>query len=147
MLESLRAVPPQAVQNLPGDSRTLLAAVRHMIIAWPRSPAAHAMLIDRYGAGAGGIEHLLRCLLVGIGRTTRRRPAFGSPCCALLLPDEAELLDAIGLDGAEPDPSALVRLAGNPAAERFAAVARLIGETVACEARHAVRHLATDAPY
>jgi hypothetical protein len=147
MLQSVRCVPPQAVQNLPGDSRTLLAAVRHMIIAWPRSPAAHAMLIDRYGGGGGGIEHLLRCLLVGIGRTTRRRPAFGSPCCALVLPDEAELLDSIGLDGAEPDPSALARLTGNPEAERFAAIARLIGETAACEARDAARHLTTDAPY
>jgi hypothetical protein len=113
-----RTLTPLA--SLPADSRAMLEALRQMVIAWPRSPLLDAMLIDRYGDQACGIQHLLRCLLTGIGMHARRRVRVGMPHMASISIDEAELLEAIGLDGAEPDPSALARIAGNPKAARLA---------------------------
>jgi hypothetical protein len=147
MTDRLPAGRMQQCRLLPPDSRAVLAAARHMICCWPRSPAAEALLIDRFGDAATGIAHLVRCLLVGVARHARRRPLFGAPCCAAVLADEAELLEAIGLDGAEADPSALVRLAGDPRAARFADLARLIGETAARERRTDCGAFAADAPY
>ena len=117
--------------NLPPDSQTILWALRRLVIGWPRPPCLHAALIEAYGDNACGIEHLLRCLLTGIAMHGRQRLEIGAPCCAALLPHEAELLEAIGLDGAEADPSALVRRCDNPAAARLSVLAAGIGAAVA----------------
>ena len=129
------SAPAQLVHLLPDDGRAIVAAIRHMVVGWPRSPIAHALLIDRYGDAGVGIEHLLRCLLVGIGRLSQRKLTVGAPCSAFLLPDETALLDAIGGDGAQPDPSALVRLTGTAKGAQLAPIARLVGETLGREAR------------
>lgn len=117
--------------NLPPDSQTILWALRRLVIGWPRPPCLHAALIEAYGDNACGIEHLLRCLLTGIAMHGTRRLEIGAPCCAALLPHEAELLEAIGLDGAESDPSALVRLCDNPAAAQLSVLAAGISAAVA----------------
>lgn len=117
--------------NLPPDSQTILWALRRLVIGWPRPPCLHAALIEAYGDNACGIEHLLRCLLTGIAMHGTRRLEIGAPCCVALLPHEAELLEAIGLDGAESDPSALVRLCDNPAAAQLSVLAAGISAAVA----------------
>ncbi len=116
--------------SLPPDSQTILWALRRLVIGWPRPSCLHGALIEAYGENACGIEHLLRCLLTGIAMHGNRRLEIGAPCCASLLPHEAELLEAIGLDGAEADPSALVRLCDNPAAARLSVLAAGIGMAV-----------------
>jgi hypothetical protein len=117
--------------NLPQDSRTILWALRRLVIGWPRPPCLHAALIEAYGDNACGIEHLLRCLLTGIAMHGQQRLEIGAPCCAALLPHEAELLEAIGLDGAEPDPTALIRLCDNPAAAQLCVIAAGLRAAVA----------------
>ena len=124
------AYRPTSWTNLPHDSATVLWAVRHIVICWPDCGNVRAALIDSYGDDATGIEHLLRCLIAGIGMHGRRKLSIGTPACAILLPDEIELLEAIGLDGAEPDPSALSRLTASPKGERLAPLAALISETL-----------------
>ncbi len=110
--------------------------MRHMIICWPGCSSISGVLIARYGEDATGVEHLLRCLLTGIGMHGRRRLSIGNPAYRGVMPDEIELLEAIGLDGAEPDPSALVRLCASPKGERLAPLAALLGETAARARTH-----------
>ncbi|EMD81746.1 hypothetical protein [Pacificimonas flava] len=104
--------PPQGWTTLPPESRALLWATRHMVMCWPGCPSVTAALIEVLGEEAMGGEHLLRCLIVGISRRAHRRIEFGSPACRQVLPDEELLLEAIGLDGAEPAPDALRLLTG-----------------------------------
>jgi hypothetical protein len=75
----------------------------------------HIALQRDFGDAGLGIEHLLRCLLVGLDRRADRPLRFGTPVCAAPLPDEALLLRIL----AAPEPQAavlLTRLAGPCAA-------------------------------
>lgn len=123
-------IPTPLWLNLPPDSRTILWALRRFVVGWPRPSCLHAALIEAYGDHACGIEHLLRCLVTGIAMHGRRKLEIGAPSCTALLPDESELLEAIGLDGAEADGDALVRLCENPDAGRLAVIASAVGDAV-----------------
>lgn len=129
---SMDAIPPFARRgDLPRNSAAVLSALRHMIISWPCAGSARAALIDAFGDDATGIEHLLRCIVTGIGMYGQRVLRIGIPACTGLLPDEIEILEAIGLDGAEPDPSALSRLCASPKGERLAPLADMLNATAA----------------
>ena len=86
---------PPAVADLPEDDALILWSLRRLVVAWPRCHTVHAALHMRFGDAALGVEHLLRCLLVGVARHARRRLAIGDPNCAVVLPDEADLLAAV----------------------------------------------------
>jgi hypothetical protein len=108
--------PPRAAND--SDAR-LLWALRRLALMQPigaaRCPAVHIALQQDFGDAGLGIEHLLRCWLVGLDRLADRPLRFGTPVCAAPLPDEALLLRIL----AAPEPQAaalLVRLAGPRAA-------------------------------
>ena len=105
--------------DLPPDEALLLWSLRRMVIAWPRCHAVHAALHARHGDAALGVEHLLRCLLIGVARHARRPLHLGDPACAVLVPDEAALLFVL-------------RAAGRPAAVRAALTALCGDEGAAC---------------
>lgn len=109
---------PLAVADLPDDAALLLWSLRRQVIAWPRCHTVHAALHARYGDAALGIEHLLRCWLLGVTRHARRQLVIGDPNCALVLADEAALLGVLGRAAAGGDvATALVALTGNPGAD------------------------------
>ncbi|MEE4350646.1 MAG: hypothetical protein V2J26_10485 [Pacificimonas sp.] len=112
------ALPPVAL--LPPESRTLLWTARHMVACWPGCSSIRPVLMESLGERAAGAEHLVRCLLVGIGNRVHRRLAFGNPAATALFPDEALMLEAVGLDGAEAAPDALMLLTGCPKARALA---------------------------
>ncbi len=108
--------PPRAANDR--DAR-LLWAIRRLALLQPigaaRCPAVHIALQRDFGDAGLGIEHLLRCLIVGLDRRADRPLRFGTPVCAAPLPDEALLLRVL----AAPEPEAavlLTRLAGPGAA-------------------------------
>lgn len=108
---------PLAVADLPDDAALLLWSLRRLVIAWPRCHTVHAALHARYGDAALGIEHLLRCWLLGVSRHARRQLVIGDPHCALVLGDEAALLAVLDRAAASGDvATALVALTGNPCA-------------------------------
>lgn len=109
------------VDGLCAAEAQLLWAIRRLALMRPigaaRCHAVHIALQQDFGDAGLGIEHLLRCWLVGLSRLATRRLAFGAPACPLLLPDEAALLRV--LRAANHDDvarTALVALAGAPAA-------------------------------
>lgn len=79
----------------PVEAR-LLWAIRRLALMQPigaaRCHAVHIALQQDFGDAGLGIEHLLRCWLVGLSRRADRPLRFGEPACPLLLPDEAALL-------------------------------------------------------
>ena len=97
------------------DAR-LLWSLRHLALMAPigtaRCQTVHIALQRDFGDSGLGIEHLLRCWLVGLARLADRRLAIGTPACPLLTRDESALL-AILRHG---DEAALVALAGPRAA-------------------------------
>ena len=115
---------PAAVADLPDDDALILWSLRRLVVAWPRCHTVHAALHLRFGDAALGIEHLLRCLLVGIARHADRGLAIGDPTCTIVLPDEADLLAAVrpGADAA----AALNRLTGDPRAACLVPLAALL---------------------
>jgi hypothetical protein len=110
---------PRRIDHLDTTDRRLLWAMRRLALMQPigaaRCHAVHIALQQDFGEHGLGIEHLLRCLLVGLSRRADRQLVFGEPGCALLLPDEAALLAALhNVDGdGEAD---LTTLAGPKAA-------------------------------
>lgn len=114
--------------SLPADSALLLWAIRQLVVSWPCSGRVRAGLIARFGDNASGIEHLIRCLIAGMAIHGTRTLALGAPCCATVHADERAILEAIGLDGAEPDPSALVQLCGSVRGECLAPLAAMISD-------------------
>ena len=101
---------------LPPQSRTLLWTMRHMLVCWPGCTSVQAALISALDEEAQEAEQLIRALILAITHRAHRRIEFGNPACAHLLSDEMLLLDAVGLDGAEPAPDELCRLTGCPGA-------------------------------
>jgi hypothetical protein len=88
--------------TLPEPDRTLLWAMRHMLLCWPTCGSTRAALHRDFGDDGLAVEHLLRCLLTGIGMHARRPLKMGDPACGAILPDEGAILYVIG---AARDPS------------------------------------------
>ena len=118
-----------SVDALGAAEARLLWSLRRLALMQPlgraRCHAVHIALQQEFGDAGLGIEHLLRCWLVGLSRLAVRRLAIGTPACPLLTADEAGLLRVLR-DG---DAERLVRLTGSAAAAAmvplFVAVAGL----------------------
>lgn len=110
---------PQRTDSLGITDQRLLWALRRLALMQPigtvRCHAVHIALQQDFGDHGLGIEHLLRCLLVGLSRRADRHLVFGEPACALLLPDEAALLAVLRSDACDCE-AALAALAGPQAA-------------------------------
>lgn len=119
----------------------LLWSLRRLALMSPvgsaRCPTVHAALQRDFGDAGLGIEHLLRCCLVGLSRLATRRLAIGAPACRLVTADEAALLRIMrSVDGEDAHlhdaeaRDALAALAGNGAAQAllplFAALGGLV---------------------
>ena len=78
--------------TLPEPDRTLLWAMRHMLMCWPTCGSTRAALHRDFGDDGLAVEHLLRCLLTGIGMHARRPLKMGDPACGAILPDEGVVL-------------------------------------------------------
>ena len=96
----------------------LLWALRRMALLQPlgqaRCHAVHIALGQDFGEAGMGIEHLLRCWLVGLSRCAVRCVVIGEPANPMLLPDEARLLRALRLAGnADAAIAMLAPLAGS----------------------------------
>lgn len=128
--------PRRGVDDLGLAEARILWALRRLAVLQPlgaaRCRAVHIALQQEFGDAGLGIEHLLRCWLVGLARTARRPLVIGEPACPLLLADEARLL-------------AVLRLAGTGTAAAATALATLTGSPAAADLETlfaAVRHLA-----
>ncbi len=119
---------PSAVADLPDDDALLLWSLRRLVVAWPRCHTVHAALHMRFGDAASGVEHLLRCLLVGIARHSRRGLTVGDPNCAVVLPDETDLLTAIRPGATRAAEAALARLTDDPGAMCLLPLAALLAD-------------------
>jgi hypothetical protein len=99
------------VEALGAVEARLLWAVRRMVLMQPigaaRCHAVHIALQQDFGETGLGIEHLLRCILVGLARVSVRRLAIGAPGCGVLMPDEAVLLALIDGSAGRADLAAL----------------------------------------
>jgi hypothetical protein len=119
------------IDDLSAAEARLLWALRRLALMQPlgaaRCHAVHIALQQEFGDAGMGVEHLLRCILVGLARCTTRRLAIGAPGCGLVTGDEAVLLALIGEGGGA---AMLAGLAGSSEAVRlqplFAAVAQLM---------------------
>lgn len=122
---------PRAVETLAPVEARLLWALRRLALMQPiaaaRCHAVHIALQQEFGDSGLGVEHLLRCILVGLSRVATRRLQIGAPACGLVTADEAVLLAL--LDG-RAGRGMLVGLAGSgeaaPLLPLFAAVAGLV---------------------
>ena len=87
---------------LPAGEAMLIWGLRRLALLRPigsaRCHALHIALHRACGDEGLGIEHLLRCLLVGLARRTDRPLGFGQPACPLLTRDEILLLAAYAGD-------------------------------------------------
>nr|WP_310522240.1 hypothetical protein [Polymorphobacter sp.] len=107
-----------SVDALGAAEARLLWSLRRLALMQPlgraRCHAVHIALQQEFGDAGLGIEHLLRCWLVGLSRLAVRRLAIGAPACSLLTADEAGLLRVLR----DPDAGGviLVRLTGAAAA-------------------------------
>lgn len=104
------------VSTLAPAESTLLWAMRRMALLQPlgaaRCHVVHVALQQDFGDSGLGIEHLLRCCLIGLARAATRRLAIGEPACPMLTADEIMLLGLLR----RPDERALVGLAGSAGA-------------------------------
>jgi hypothetical protein len=123
--------PQRLVEELAPVEARLLWAVRRLALMQSlgaaRCHAVHIALQQEFGDVGLGVEHLLRCILVGLSRVTVRRLGIGAPGCELVTADEAMLLALLGGAGGE---ALLAGLTGSATAARllplFAAVAALM---------------------
>ena len=123
------------VADLSDTQQRILSAVRRLALIQPigaaRCQAVHIALQRDFGEVGMGIEHLLRCWLVGLSRQAARRVVLGEPACPIVLPDEVQLLRVMDLAEARPVQArdALASIAGTPCASAllplFAGVAEM----------------------
>jgi hypothetical protein len=73
-----------------------------------RCPMVHITLQRQFGDAGLGIEHLLRCLVMGLAMHATRRLAFGVPGCPLRTDDENALLALLTDDRQAPETMAAV---------------------------------------
>jgi hypothetical protein len=109
----------------------LLWCLRRLAVITPqgstRCPMVHISLQRQFGDAGLGIEHLLRCLVVGLAMHATRRLAFGVPGCPLHTDDENALLALLSDDRQAPEAmaAALVGVGGAAAIVLLPLVAAL----------------------
>lgn len=121
----------ELVGALGATDARLLWALRRLAIMQPigaaRCHAVHIALHQDFGEAGMGVEHVLRCIVVGLARTATRQLVIGEPGCAIVMADEATLLALMeGTTGH----AALIAMAGTKDAVRlmplFQAVSALL---------------------
>lgn len=115
-----------SVADLEMAEARILWALRRLAVLQPlgvaRCHAVHAALQREFGDAGLGIEHLLRCWLVGLARVSRRTLVIGEPACPLLLADEAVLLGVLRRAAEPAAERALVAMTGAAEAAQLAAL-------------------------
>jgi hypothetical protein len=118
------SVPPRRDDpaGLTATQRELLWCLRRLAMMRPlgsaRDAHVHALLQQRFGEQGLGLEHLLRCLIVGLARRAVRPVRLHLPCHGVLAEDEQRLLLAMTDAGRVPRVAAvLAPLAGSRGAE------------------------------
>jgi hypothetical protein len=86
------------------------------------------VLQQRFGEAGLGLEHLLRCLIVGLARRVTRPLLLHRPCCGAVTEDEQRLLLALA-EAARPARVAavLAPLAGSRGGELVPLLAGIAG--------------------
>lgn len=113
---------PDDPAGLSPAQRDLLWSLRRLAMVRPlgssRDAHVHALLLRRFGDHGVGMEHHLRCLIVGLARRAIRPIRLHRPCYAQLSADERRLLMALD-EAARPARAAalLAPLAGTRGAE------------------------------
>ncbi|WP_017668222.1 hypothetical protein [Sandarakinorhabdus sp. AAP62] len=95
------SVPPRRDDpaGLTAVQRELLWCLRRLAMVRPlgsaRDAHVHALLQRRFGEQGMGLEHLLRCLIVGLARRAVRPVRLHLPCHGAVAEDEQRLLLAL----------------------------------------------------
>lgn len=101
----------QPADLLAPHQRDLLWCLRRTAMHAPgcmgRDPHVHLLLQRRFGDGGLGLEHLLRCLVMGLAQRATRPIRLNRPCRAPVSPDEWRLLTALA-DAGRPQRVAAV---------------------------------------
>lgn len=113
---------PDDPAGLTGAQRELLWCLRRLAMLRPlgtaRDAHVHALLQQRFGEQGLGLEHHLRCLIVGLARRAQRPIRLHLPCHGALAPDEQRLLLALREAGRPPRVAAvLAPIAGSRGGE------------------------------
>ncbi|OYQ29306.1 hypothetical protein CHU93_08190 [Sandarakinorhabdus cyanobacteriorum] len=114
--------PQQPPDPLPPHLRDLLWCLRRTAMLRPlgqgRDAHVHLLLQRGFGDGGLGLEHLLRCLVVGLARRATRPIHLHQPCRPQISDDEWRLLTGLA-EAARPDRVAavLAPLVGSRGAE------------------------------
>lgn len=91
-----RADDPAGLTKLQRD---LIWCLRRLALLQPvgcaRDAHVHAFLQQRFGEAGLGLEHFLRCLIVGLAQRAVRPIRLHLPCHGPLAPDERRLLLAL----------------------------------------------------
>jgi hypothetical protein len=91
--------PRQPPDPLPPHLRDLLWCLRRTAMLRPlgqgRDAQVHLLLQRGFGDGGLGLEHLLRCLVVGLARRATRPIHLHQPCRPQISDDEWRLLTAL----------------------------------------------------
>ncbi|WP_310475269.1 hypothetical protein [Sandarakinorhabdus sp.] len=112
--------------------RDLLWCLRRLAMVRPlgsaRDAYVHALLQQRFGEVGLGLEHHLRCLIVGLAQRAVRPIRLHLPCHGALADDEQRLLLALG-ESSHPARVAavLAPLAGSRGAELAPLLAGITG--------------------
>lgn len=118
------SVPPRRDDpaGLTVTQRELLWCLRRLAMVRPlgsaRDAHVHALLQRRFGEQGLGLEHLLRCLIVGLARRAVRPVRLHLPCHGAVAEDERRLLLALADAGRVPRVAAVLGpLAGSRGGE------------------------------
>jgi hypothetical protein len=115
---------------LTDNERDLLWCLRRTAMLRPlgsaRDAHAHVLLQRRFGDAGSGIEHLLRCLVVGLARRAVRPLTLRAACFPALTDDEWRLVLAVRHAGAPARVAALLApMTGSRAGELVPIIAGL----------------------
>lgn len=112
--------------------RDCLWCLRRLALIRPigsaRDAGVHALLQRRFGNRGLGLEHLLRCLLVGLARRVVRPLGLRLPCHRAITDDEVRLLIALRVSA---HPAAAAALLAPLTGERSAELVPLLAATAA----------------
>lgn len=122
---------PAADPDLTPATRDLLWCLRRLAMLRPlgsaRDAHVHALLQRRFGESGLGLEHLLRCLIVGLARRALRPVVLNLPCRAQTSEDERRLLWALASADRPARAAALLApIAGTRGAELIPLLAGIV---------------------